>query len=426
MSKKKIRRIVIIVALALLAVFVAVQIFNQFRPRLQTETATHATVTDSLRVEGLTIRKEEVIKNNSSGVISYEVADGAKVAKNGTIASIYSDSEAAAAESKRMELKNQLSKLQALNKSAGKTAVSPDNVNKQIYQKVYSLKNHVNNFNLSNITTTRDEALNLINQWQLSTGKIKTFTSRIQALKTEISNLSVGNSASGSIKATAAGYFVREVDGYETVYDYDNVKQLTVEDLGKKQEAKPIEENVIGKVCEQFDWYIACVVPADTAIKLTVDDKITIKLPFASSADIPAKVVAVNQPDIDSQAAVVLECSNMDATLANIREETVLLNIDTYDGIKISQKAIHFQNVTREVTGEDGTTKTETKEVKGVYVVNGSELKFVEIVPLYTSGNYVICNPDPDLADLWTDSTISLYDTVAIGGGELYDGKVIT
>ena len=147
-------------------------------------------------------------------------------------------------------------------------------------------------------------------------------------------------------------------------------------------------------------------------------------LPFASSADIPAKVVAINQPSVDSEAALVLQCSYMDATLANIRNKPVLLNTGTYDGINITQNSIHCEPVTGSVSDSSGSETTETKEVKGVYVVEGSELKFKQIIPLYTSGNYVICDPEPGEAELLTDSTIALYDTVAIGGN-LYDGKSV-
>lgn len=425
MNRKIIKRVVLIVVILLVALYVGVQIFNQFRPGISTETAVRASVTDSLRVEGLIIRKEALLKNTTSGVISYEISDGTKVAKNGVIASAYANSEAAAAESKQLELETQLEQLEDLNKAAGTSAVNPDNVNKQIYQRLYSLKTSVNDFNLSDVLTNRNDTLNLMNQWQLATGKATTFKTRIQALKDEIASLkATASNATGSIRASAAGYFVKDADGYETVYDYDKVTQLTVEDLRQTQEAQPVADNVIGKLCEQFDWYIACVVPADTAIKLGVGDEITVKMPFASSADIPARVAAINQADIESEASLILQCSYMDATLANVRNETVLLNIDSFDGIRISQNAVHFETVTGEITDSSGSTTTETKEVRGVYVVNGSELKFVQIVPLYTTGNYIICDPNPNPDELLTDSTIALYDTVAIGGN-LYDGKSV-
>ena len=65
------------------------------------------------------------------------------------------------------------------------------------------------------------------------------------------------------------------------------------------------------------------------------------------------------------------------------------------------------------------------KDVKGVYILYGNSIKFVEIVPLYSSNNYVICDPDPDTSELMTSETLTLYDEVVVGGKDLYDGKMV-
>ncbi len=422
---KIIKRIILAVLIILAALYVGVQIYNQFDPGISTETATRATVTDSVQVDGLVIRKEALVQNTTSGVISYVAENGAKVAGGGVIASVYASAEAAAEGSRRQQLQTQLEQLEDLAGAAEIASVNPDNVDKQIYQKLYTLQTEINDFNLTDITTERDSMLNLINQWQLATGKATTFADRISSLKAEIAALkTAADSTTGSIKAETAGYFVKAADGYETVYDYDSALQLTVEDLEQEREPETLSDTVIGKVCEQFDWYIACVVPADTAVRLGVGSELTVSLPSASSTDIPATVAAINQEDVNSDAALILRCSYMDASLAGIRNETVLLNIKTYEGIRISQYAVHFETLSAEVTDENGNTTTETRQVSGVYVVDGTSLKFVQIVPLYTTGNYIICDANPDESELLTDSTIGLYDNVAIGGN-LYDGKSV-
>lgn len=424
LNKKIIRRLILAIIAAMVLMLIVVQVISFFGSGLRTETATHATVTDSVRLEGLVVRKEALVMNNSSGVISYEISNGTKVARNGVVASVYSNPDAAAAESKRMELEVQLAHLEDLNSSASKSTANPDTVNKQIYQKIYNLKTSINNFNLSDIADNRDTMLNLINQWQLSTGKTKEFSQQVAQLKSEIAALRT-ETASGTINAEEAGYFVENIDGYENVYDFDKIKYITVDQLKEPKEPEAISEKAIGKICQQFDWYIACIAPPETAEKLTVGDSVSFKLPFASSENLPAEIVGINQESKSSEAAIVFKCYNMDSTLANIRNETVILNIDTYDGIRVSQDAIHFKQITHELKDDQGNRTLQTQEVRGVYVVSGGQLKFVHIIPLYSSENYVICDPNPDPEILLTDSTVSLYDTVAIGGEELYDGKPI-
>ena len=52
------------------------------------------------------------------------------------------------------------------------------------------------------------------------------------------------------------------------------------------------------------------------------------------------------------------------------------------------------------------------------------EINFKQIVPLFSTEGYVICDTNPE-EDLMTDETVSLYDEVVIEGTDLYDGKVI-
>ena len=77
------------------------------------------------------------------------------------------------------------------------------------------------------------------------------------------------------------------------------------------------------------------------------------------------------------------------------------------------------------VLDENGNPVMEEKEVQGVYVLFGGELVFKEIVPLYTSETYVICDPSPDEGVLFSGSTIQLYDEVVIEGTDLKDGKMV-
>ena len=95
----------------------------------------------------------------------------------------------------------------------------------------------------------------------------------------------------------------------------------------------------------------------------------------------------------------------------------------------VSQKSIHFEKLTKEFTQEDGTKKKVEKEVQGVYVMHGNTIEFVQIIPLMSSGSYVICkelsDTDPEWKELMTKSPIRLYDEVIIEGTDLYDGKVV-
>ena len=216
------------------------------------------------------------------------------------------------------------------------------------------------------------------------------------------------------------------MDGYESVFDYSSILTITPEQYQEKlqtQVSPPAD--AVGKICGEFKWYFVCVVSAEDAMKFIEGNAVSLSFPFATSGSVTAVVRAVNQESIESQAAVVLECSTMNEELARLRTETCAVSVTEYSGIRVSQKAVHFAEVTRTVENEDGEETTETREVKGVYVMHGSEIVFRQIVPLYSTSTYVICDPNPDPEELMTSETVQLYDEIVVEGTDLYDGKVV-
>ena len=125
---------------------------------------------------------------------------------------------------------------------------------------------------------------------------------------------------------------------------------------------------------------------------------------------------------------LVVRCDEMNEEIARMRKETCQIQLKSYSGIRVSQKAINFETRTYKekqmIDGEEKEVEV-TKEVKGVYVMNGSEIRFCQIIPLYSNESYVICKQYPDEGEIVTEDTVSLYDEVVIGGTDLYDGKVV-
>lgn len=424
------RRLISLVIALLLLSYIGYQIYQANYSQVRTETAVFASLGDSAQTEGVVIRKETLLTKNTDGVVAYEVEDGGRMSKGGTVASVYPSAQAAAAEQQVQLLREELNELTQMNKSSGNVQlVNPESLTQQIHMDLYELLESNSEGSRNGVQEKKQDVLSLINQWQIVTGKAENFDARIQALNSQITALSGSSSAkTGAITAPAAGYFIANVDGYESAYSYENVRSLSVADLKKEVQPSDVPANVVGKMCENFDWYLACIVPAETAEKLKEGNLITVDMPFATTSSIPARIVSVNQEDKESEAAVILRCNYMDSALANIRKETIRLNINTYEGVRVSQRAVRFVTMTKTFPDEEGAETEVTREVRGVYVLHGSEIKFVEIIPVFSSNNYVICKVnlnEQEKQDLMTDSTISLYDEVVVGGSDLYDGKIV-
>ena len=180
-----------------------------------------------------------------------------------------------------------------------------------------------------------------------------------------------------------------------------------------------------GKSAANSNGYFVCTVSGRGCAEVCRGKRSHASFPFAISDSVTAVVDAVNQTDLESPALIVMECYEMNEELASLRTETCEISVTQYSGIRVSQKAVHFAEVTKTWEDENGEEVTEMREVKGVYVMHGSEIVFRQIVPLYSTSYYVICDPNPNEDELMTDGTVQLYDEIVVEGTDLYDGKVV-
>ena len=95
----------------------------------------------------------------------------------------------------------------------------------------------------------------------------------------------------------------------------------------------------------------------------------------------------------------------MNGQFATVRSAPLTIVTEEYEGIKINNKSIHYS---------DG--------VPGVYVIQGSIVKFKPIEIVYRTESYTLCKKSED----GNNESIVLYDEVIEKGKNLYDGKLIS
>ncbi len=431
MNSPLIRRLAAFCVAFLLLFYIGYQVYNANYTSVKTEVAVYVQADDPgtaevVQATGTAVRKESVIQQQTNGVVTYVVEDGGKVSKGGTIAELYATEQDAAAQQQIETLNLQISQLQKLSSPGSTYAVDQDSLTKQISQKLIALLQTSASGEYDALDEPREDLLYVLNERQIVTNKVSDFNDRINSLTQQRDALTANRQVLGTVTAPSAGTFISEVDGYESVFDYDSILTITPEHYQQKLETQVSPPaDAVGKICGEFKWYFVCVVSAQDALKFIEGNAVSLSFPFATSDSVTAVVRAVNQESIESQAAVVLECSTMNEELARLRTETCAVSVTEYSGIRVSQKAVHFAEVTRTVENEDGEETTETREVKGVYVMHGSEIVFRQIVPLYSTSTYVICDPNPDPEELMTSETVQLYDEIVVEGTDLYDGKVV-
>lgn len=401
---------------------------------LVTEEALYGEVVDSIQTQGFAIREESVLSPNYTGVLNYRVPNGTRVSKGGVIADIFLSESDAAAQNLADRLEREIQSLSALSRPIDTHVAAGNALGGQIYDAISDILMSTQQGDLSGVTRTKESLLLLLSRKQVLSGQesAEDYAQRVSELKAEKESLSAGTGqTANSIKAPQAGYFITFADGYEKAVPVDTVKALTaerVEQLLAADSASP-PQNYIGKICEDFKWYMACVFDDDEMAKFEGVDEVTIDIPYASSAAIPAKIAAVNKSAASGKTAVIFECTYMDAGLASVRSENIQVNVKTYSGVLVNEKALRFLDIEYEETDRNGNTVTRVKEnVKGVYVVYGGQLEFVQVFTEKDVNGYAVCKlelSDGELENLVTDHTIRMYDQVVVGGVDLYDGKVV-
>ncbi|MEF2795175.1 MAG: HlyD family efflux transporter periplasmic adaptor subunit, partial [Hydrogeniiclostridium sp.] len=313
MNSPLIRRLAAICLAFLLLFYIGYQVYNANYVSVKTEIATYVSADDPgtsevVQATGTAIRKESVIQQQTNGVITYVVNDGGKVSKGGTVAEIYATEQDAAAQQQIETLNLQISQLQKLSSPGSTYAADHDTLNKQISQKLVALLQKSALGEFDTLEEAREDLLYVLNERQIVTNKVENFDDRIASLTQQRDSLSAGRQALGTIAAPSAGIFISEVDGYESVFDYDNILSITPAQYreGLQTTVSPAAD-AVGKICGEFKWYVVCVVSAEDALKFLEGNAVTLSFPFATSDSVTAVVRAVNQESIDSEAAVVLE-----------------------------------------------------------------------------------------------------------------------
>lgn len=401
---------------------------------LVTEEALYGEVVDSIQTQGFAIREESVLSPNYTGVLNYRVPNGARVSKGGVIADIFLSESDAAAENMVDRLEREIQSLSSLSRPMDTYVASGNALGEQIYDAMGDILMSAHQGDLSGVANTKESLHLLLSRKQVLSGQesAEDYAQRVSELEAERDSLAAGTGQSmNSITAPQAGYFVTFADGYEKAVPTDTVKELDaerVEQLLAADGASP-QQNYIGKICEDFKWYMACVFDDDDIAKFEGVDEVTIDIPYASSAAIPAKIAAKNRSADSGKTAVIFECTYMDAGLAAVRSENIQVNVKTYSGVLVNEKALRFLDIEYEDTDENGNTVTKVeKNVKGVYVVYGGQLEFVQVFTEKDVNGYAVCKlelTEEEQENLVTDHTIRMYDQVVVGGVDLYDGKVV-
>lgn len=392
-----------IAIIVLLVLFLGYQYLNSFYASVLTESAIYYEYTDGVMAEAVIIRNEEKVESEQSGTLHFNVLDGEKIAKDGIIANIYESEAASSAATEISELEERVALIEELESYNDITAIDLKVLNSRIDAALneFIIGNADGNFEGGEETLST--LLSLMTRKQIVMGEQTDFTAlkaslneKITTLKSQVSN------PKGSIKAELAGYFVSNVDGFEQVYNTDDLSVFTPEFIKNTKPSK-VESNVIGKIVYDYKWYIASVISVSDSMFYKIGDKVTLQTESVSNPKINVTVEKINISEDGDDATIIFSSNQMSGDIASMRSTKITIIKNEYKGLKISNKAL------RVVNGE-----------RGVFVVSGIEAKFVKTDVIYQDDEYAVCE-----LNVSEEDRLRLYDEIIVKGKNIYDGKII-
>lgn len=381
-----------------LSVFILIMVGSQIAFKINdshdTEEAVLYTVNENITFKGMFLRDEKVIKydNAVDGVVNYLYTDGSKISEDSDIAKVYSNEDQIYYRNRLTRLRKILSDLRRAQSPGTTNYVQAETLRSKIESYYLNVTNFIQQKDYSSLTSESDDLLYTMNIYNIVTGNEENFKPVIKQIKAEINELKAKiEEPLDSIKANSSGYFVKSVDGYESSVSYDDIENMSTDELQKLFNKEPsVPENAVGKLMKSYEWKFMGIIKNTN--KFLINDGLSIR--FNSSNKIYGVTVDSIKPIDDTDTSIViLSCNELDEAVLENRFDNAELIFDEYTGVKVPREAIRFQG-----------------EQKGAYVMLGQQITFKKIDVVYEGDDYVLSKNTSD------DSYLLLYDQILLEG----------
>ena len=362
------------------------------------------TIEETIDFKGFALRDEKIIDTSASGTVIPLAHDGKRVANGDDIAVVCQNDDQAAAYTKLESLKHELERYKNINDPDGTQELSADKLNTKISDAYDDIMDSVT-------TGAYDELPDALTAYadKCATKQILTegsidLSAKLTSLENEIAALTAQNINYSSVKAPKSGYYINTIDGYESALSYKDALSLTSQQIESALNAEPaaVSGNSLGKIVESYKWYIVGETESQNSSYFKNGAKITVNFPKEGVNHV---TMLVEKADTQGdKMTVVLSCSLMDETFANMRTEDMQIVTKSHTGYRVPSNVIRFD--------EDNNT--------GIYVLRGKIITFIPVEIIYTEDDFAIISSSSS-----NGKSVRLYDEVIIKGKDLEDGKVI-
>ena len=385
--------------LALAAVYIVLQLYAILGRTYQTETAISASMEDTVPLSGIAMF--DAVPVSGGGSLGYLVEDGERVTEDTVLAEIYTDP---AQSTQREELDRLDRIIDLLTKSENSVGSDLALLTAQTRTALFNLLDQLDTASYTGMSDAIDEFLLAQNRLQISTGQSSGFAATLADLQTQRDAAAAALEGLQTITADRNGYFISTAAALPLDLTEDTLKSDTAAALSERlqQEIPTTGSDLAGRIVTGFSWRFYGVCDLDTAARFDGVTSVKIRVPGKQDEALDATVTEVAADETAGLAKITLECRTINADVLRLGREDAEIVLNTYEGIRVSKRAMHI------VDGE-----------RGVYVKYGSLQRFRRIVVLFEDENYLLLDPEAE------DNEVRLYDEIIVEGPNLQDGGLV-
>ncbi|WP_418724658.1 HlyD family efflux transporter periplasmic adaptor subunit [Dysosmobacter sp.] len=404
------------VTLGVLAYF-GIQGLQYLGDPLTTTLAYNYQVEEGMDLSGYVVRREQVLADETSGLLRLQRSEGEKVGAGGTVALVYADQASLDRQREIDELSGRIEQLQFAQEASLGSEVSLK-LDAQIMRSLLDYRAELAAGRLDNAEEHETELKSLVLKRDYTYSDTEDLSGQIAELQSQLKELKAQAASSvRAVKAPVSGVYSAVVDGYETVLTPGLLADMTPSQLNAVQADETLTSQT-GKLILGDSWYYAVTMSADQA-KALRDSGGTMTLRFAKGVeqDQTVTLYAVG-PEEQGRVVVTFRGEYNMAQVTLLRRQSAQLIWRTVAGIRVPNEALRAAN-----TKVDQEGNRTTVESLGVYCVVGMEARFKPVEVLYSGDGFVLVRSTA--ASDQESLRLRPGDEIIISAKDLYDGKVV-
>lgn len=402
-----------LVAISVL-VYLILHTMSSFENELEIKNVYYTTMDLTYDSTAYIFREESILTDSKSGYALYDFENGEKIKINQKVASLYSDSSSYEAKKQIKAFEKEIETLKAIINEVEYSTPSITELDKTINGRIESISSFASNGDLKNSLLDAYQSIRELNLKYSTLNSTEECKKLIKAYEEEIDKLSSSvSSSSVSIYSPLSGYFYNEADGYENIFTFEKVEKLSASVFDELKNSTPEDISHYGKVVKSSRWYIAFELKTAEAINFAPNQKYTVTFP---SSDRKIEMLVEKRIDAsdEDKKILVLSSNTIMSDFNFSRKQIVTITVATYSGLAFPASAIH--------TDYDSTGANKA----GVYVLDETIVKFKTFERIMEKNGYILCAvPDSTNISKYSDTELSLFDSVITEGTNLYHKKVI-